>query len=81
MKIWNIEAINWRFRTQSNRHEKKKEILHTKKKEKAQDNCQKQGGGGGEEKITIESTWLNVFSSTGHVEYTALFSARVIHAN
>jgi hypothetical protein len=80
MKIWNIEAINWRFRTQSNRHEKKKEILHTKKKEKAQDNCQKQGGGG-EEKITIESTWLNVFSSTGHVEYTALFSARVIHAN
>jgi hypothetical protein len=37
--------------------------------------------GGGEEKITIESTWLNVFSSTGHVEYTALFSARVIHAN
>jgi hypothetical protein len=63
MKIWNIEAINWRFRTQSNRHEKKKEILHTKKKEKAQDNCQKQGGGGGRKNNNrahvVEGLFLN----------------------
>jgi hypothetical protein len=60
------------------RRKKKFSIPRKKKRHKT---TAKNRGGGGEEKITIESTWLNVFSSTGHVEYTALFSARVIHAN